>query len=96
MFVFPDQSFGRPSLAVVQAVILRQFNLRLKSELRFAVRVVHMHVKPGFLAQEEKEPESVLSCSIVFTPMLERCIGRCNDLPVLHPICRQIPKDRRK
>jgi hypothetical protein len=61
MFVFPDQAFGRPNLAVVQAVILRQFNLRLKPELRFAIRVVYMHVKPGFLTREEKEPESVLA-----------------------------------
>ena len=59
--MFPDQSFGHPNLAVVQAVILRQFNLRLKPELRFAVRVVHMYVKAGFLAREEKEPESVLA-----------------------------------
>ena len=61
MFVFPDQSLGRPNLAVVQAVILRQFNLRLKPELRFAVGVVHMHVKPRFLAREEKEPESTFA-----------------------------------
>jgi hypothetical protein len=59
MFV-PDQSLGRPNLAVVQAVILRQFNLRLKPELRFAVGVV-LHVKPGFLAREEEEPESILA-----------------------------------
>lgn len=58
--MFPDQGFGRPNFAVVQGVILRQFNLRLKPELRFAVRVVHMHVKAGFLAREE-EPESILS-----------------------------------
>jgi hypothetical protein len=61
MFVFPDQSLGRPNLAVVQAVILRQFNLRAKPELRFAVGVVHVDVKPGFLAREEKEPESILA-----------------------------------
>jgi hypothetical protein len=61
IFVFPDQSLGRPNLAVVQAVILRQFNLRLKPELRFPVRVVHVDVKAGFLAREEKEPESVLA-----------------------------------
>jgi len=61
MFVIPDQCFGRPNLAVVQAIILRQFNLRLKPELRFAVRVVHVHVEPGFLARKEKEPESVLA-----------------------------------
>ena len=58
---FPDQSLGRPNLTVVQAVILRQFNLRLKPELRFPVSMMHMHVKPGFLAREEKEPESVLA-----------------------------------
>jgi hypothetical protein len=45
MFVFPDQSFGRPNLAVVQPVILRQFNARLKPEFRFPVRVMHMHVE---------------------------------------------------
>ena len=61
MFVFPDQSFGRPNLAVVQAVILRQFNLRLNPELRLAICVVHMHVEPRFLAREEKETESILA-----------------------------------
>ena len=61
MFVFPDQSFDRPNLAVVQAVILRQFNLRLNPELRLAICVVHMHVEPGFLAREEKEPEAVFA-----------------------------------
>ena len=61
MFVLPNQSVGRPNLAVVQAVILRQFNLRLKPELRFPVSMMHMHVKSGFLAREEKESESVLA-----------------------------------
>jgi len=61
MFVFPDQCFGRPNLAVVQAVILRQFNRGLKPELRLPVGVMHMHMKPGFLAREEKEPESVFA-----------------------------------
>jgi hypothetical protein len=60
MFVFPDQCFGRPNLAVIQAVILRQFNRGLKPELRLPVRVMHVHVKPGFLAREEKEPKSIL------------------------------------
>jgi len=61
MFVFPDQCFGRPNLAVVQPIILRQFNLRLKPEFRFPVGVVHVHVEPGLLSREEKEPESVLA-----------------------------------
>jgi len=61
MFVFPDQCFGRPNPAVVQAVILRQFNRGLKPELRLPVCVMHVHVKPGFLAREEEEPESVLA-----------------------------------
>ncbi len=61
MFVFADQRFGRPNLAVVQPVILRQFDLRLKPELRFPVCVMHMHVEPRFLAGEEKEPESILA-----------------------------------
>jgi len=30
--VFPDQRFRRSNLAVVQAIILRQLNLRLKPE----------------------------------------------------------------
>jgi hypothetical protein len=50
MFVFPDQRFRRPNLAVVQPVILRQFNSRLKPEFRFPVRVMHMHAEPGLLA----------------------------------------------
>ncbi|OGA19422.1 MAG: hypothetical protein A3H32_01495 [Betaproteobacteria bacterium RIFCSPLOWO2_02_FULL_63_19] len=59
--MFPDQRFGRPNLAVVQAVILRQFNRGLKPELRLPICVMHVYVKPGFLAREEKEPESVLT-----------------------------------
>lgn len=59
--MFPDQCFSRPNLAVVQAVILRQFNLRLNPELRFPIRVVHVYMKPGFLAREEKEPKPVLA-----------------------------------
>jgi len=54
MFVFPDQCFGRPDLAVAQAVILRQFDRRLKPELRFAVGVVHVDVGAGFLAGKEE------------------------------------------
>ena len=61
MFVFPDQRFRRPNLAVVQAIILRQFDLRLKPEFRFPAGVVHMDVEPGLFAREEKEPESVLA-----------------------------------
>ena len=59
--MFPDQSLGRPNLTVVQAVILRQFDLRLKPELRFPISAMHVHVEPGFLAREEEEPESVLA-----------------------------------
>jgi len=44
MFVFPDQRFRRSILAVVQPVILRQFNRGLKPEFRFPVRVMHVHV----------------------------------------------------
>jgi hypothetical protein len=57
IFVFPDQRFRRPNLAVVQAVILRQFEQRLKPELRFPVGMMHVHVEPGFLARKEKEAE---------------------------------------
>ena len=59
--MFPDQRFGRPNLAVVQPVILRQFDLWLKPEFRFAICVMHVHVEPGFLARKEKEPESVFA-----------------------------------
>ena len=61
MFVFRDQSFGRPNLAVAQPVILRQFDLRLKPELRFAVCVMYVHVEPGFLARKEEESEPILA-----------------------------------
>ena len=61
MFVFADQCLGRSNLAVVQAIILRQFNLRLKPELRFALGMVHMNVQSGFLTREEKEPEPILT-----------------------------------
>jgi hypothetical protein len=46
MFMFPDQGLGRPGLAVVQAVILCQFDLRLKPELGFPICVVHVHMEP--------------------------------------------------
>ena len=59
--MFPDQRLGRPNLAVVQTVILRQFNLRLNSEFGFPIGVMHMHVEPGFLAREEKESESTFT-----------------------------------
>jgi hypothetical protein len=61
MFVFPDQRFGRPNLAVVQAIILRQFKRGLKPEFRLPICVMHVHVEPGFLAGEEEEPESILA-----------------------------------
>ena len=61
MFVFPDQCFGRSNLAVVQSVILRQFNRWLKPELRFPICVMHVHMEPGFLAREEKETETVFA-----------------------------------
>ncbi len=61
MFVFPDQHFGRANLAVVQSVILRQFNRRLKPELRLPICMMHVNVKPGLLAREEKETESILA-----------------------------------
>jgi hypothetical protein len=50
MFVFADQCFGRSDLAVVQSVILRQFNRWLKPELRFPVCVMRMYMESGFLA----------------------------------------------
>jgi hypothetical protein len=59
--VFPDQRLGRPNLAVVQAIILRQFNLGLKPELGFAVCVMNVHMGSGFLARKEEEAESVLA-----------------------------------
>jgi len=45
IFVFPDQRYHRSNLEIVQAIILRQFNLWLKPEFRFPVRVVHMDVE---------------------------------------------------
>lgn len=59
--MFPDQRFGRSNLAVAQAVILRQFDLRLKPELGFAVCAVHVYVKAGLLAGEEEKAEAVLT-----------------------------------
>ncbi len=53
--------FGRSNLAVIQAVILRQFNHRLKPELRLPVWMMHVHVEPGFLARKEEEPEPILA-----------------------------------
>jgi len=61
IFVFPDQCLGRPNLAVVQGVILRQFDLGLKPELCLSVGAMHVHMKPGFLAGEEKEPETIFA-----------------------------------
>ena len=54
--MFPDQRFGRPNLAVAQTVILRQFDLRLKPELGFAVRAVHVYVKAGFFGRKRSHP----------------------------------------
>jgi hypothetical protein len=56
--VFPDQRFHRPELPVVQAVILRQFDARLKPELGLAVCAMDVDVKPGLLSREEKESEA--------------------------------------
>lgn len=61
IFVFPDQRLRRPNLAVVQDVILRQFDQRLKPELSFPIGMIHVHVEPWFLAREEKEPEAILA-----------------------------------
>lgn len=59
--MFPDQCFGRPDLAVAQAVILRQFDRWLKPELRFAVGVVHVDVEAGFFAGEEEETKAAFA-----------------------------------
>lgn len=59
--MFPDQCLGRPDLAVAQAVILRQFDRRLKPELRLAVGVVHVDVEAGFFSREEKESKAVFT-----------------------------------
>ena len=59
--MFPDESVGRPNLAVIQAVILRQSYLWLKPKLGFPIRVMDMHVWPGPFSRKEKEPESVLA-----------------------------------
>jgi hypothetical protein len=61
IFVFPDQCLDCQNLAVVQTVILRQFNRRLKPELRFPIRVVHVDMEPGFLARKEEEPKPLLT-----------------------------------
>jgi len=48
--MFPDQGFGRPQLAVAQAVILRQFNRRLNPVFGFTIGAVHVYMQPRFLA----------------------------------------------
>jgi hypothetical protein len=62
--VFPDQRSSRPDLAVIQAIILRRYDLRFKPGLCFPVRAIDVHVQTRFLAREEKEPESVLAKDI--------------------------------
>jgi hypothetical protein len=81
MFVFPDQRFGRPNLAVVQAIILRQFKCGLKPEFRFPICVMHVHVEPGFLAREEKEPESILAKDCRAQELLLRQLTRLYENP---------------
>ena len=61
MFVFSSEAFRRPKLAVVQPIILRQFDSRLKPELRFAVRAVHVDVHARLLAGKEEKPEAVFA-----------------------------------
>jgi hypothetical protein len=70
MFVFPDQCLGRADLAVVQAMILRQFKHGLKPEFRFPIRVMHMNMKSGFLARKEEESEPIFAENC-------RAHGRC-------------------
>jgi hypothetical protein len=55
--VFPDQRFRRPNLAVVQPVILRQFNLRLKPELDTQL---DLSQQLGFIAADSRSEIDVL------------------------------------
>jgi hypothetical protein len=59
--MFPDQRFSGPNLAVVQAIILRQFDARFKPKLRLPIGAIYVYVHPQFFAREEKEPESVFT-----------------------------------
>ena len=56
--VFLDQGQRQPDLSVTQAMILRQGNLGLKPELCFAIRTLHVHMAPEFLAGEKVKPEA--------------------------------------
>ncbi len=54
-------------LARAHAVALRQFDTRLKPELRFAAGAAHVDVHPRLLAREEVEAEPTFADTVGLT-----------------------------
>lgn len=59
--MFLNYSAGGAELARVQALILRQVYDRLKPELGFAARALHMDVQTRFFAGEKVKPEAAVA-----------------------------------
>lgn len=55
-----DELFNFPQLCAREAVVLRQFNIRLQPIFRLTIRTNHVYVHPRLLAREEKETVSFL------------------------------------
>jgi hypothetical protein len=60
-FATSDERLRSADLPVVQAVILRQFNSRLKPELCLPIRTQCVDMYPRLFSGKEEEPEAVLT-----------------------------------
>ena len=56
--VLLDQSLNFRNLLWLEAEVRRELDGRIDPELRFAVRMLNMNVRPSFLAGKEIEPKS--------------------------------------
>ena len=56
--VLLDQSLSFRNLFWLEAEVRRQLDGRIDPELRFAVRMLNMNVRPSFLAGKKIEPKS--------------------------------------
>ena len=57
IFVFPNEPERCRDVAIAQAIILRQFNVRFKPEFRFPIGSVDVHVHSSFFARKEIKPK---------------------------------------
>jgi len=56
-----DKGFYRAKLPLVQAVIVRQLDSRLKPVFGLTVGALYVDVHAGFFAREEVEPEATFT-----------------------------------